>query len=192
MNIVVYCGSGSGDDPRFTEAARVLGTWIAEAGHALVYGGSSIGLMGEVSRAALDAGGVVIGVEPRFFIEMGVEQHDLTELIVVETMSERKAKMIELGDAFVALPGGMGTLEEISEIMSRVRLGLGPDACYLLNIGGYYDSLKRFLRDALDHGFVDPPEFEHCFFPESIEEFAALVASERSRVASPHRCDLNV
>ena len=110
MNIVVYCGSGSGDDPRFTEAACELGTWIAEAGHSLVYGGSSIGLMGEVSRAALDAGGAVIGVEPRFFIEMGVEQHNLTELIVVETMSERKAKMIELGDAFVALPGGMGTL----------------------------------------------------------------------------------
>lgn len=192
MNITVYCGSSMGADPRFAEAAHELGAWIGSQGHALVYGGSSIGLMGIVARTVMEAGGRAYGVEPRFFVDAGVAQCDLTELFVVESMSERKAKMIELGDAFVALPGGMGTLEEISEIMSRVRLGLGPDACYLLNIGGYYDSLKRFLRDALDRGFVGPPEFEHCFFPESIEEFAALVASERSRVASSYRCDLNV
>ena len=178
MNIVVYCGSGSGNDLRYTEAARELGAWIAREGHALVYGGSAIGLMGEVSRAALGAGGAVIGVEPAFFLDMGVEQHDLTELIEVETMSERKAKMIELGDAFVALPGGMGTLEEISEIMSRIRLGLGPSECYLLNIGGYYDNLIAFLRDAYDHEFVNRPEFDCCFFPETVGEFAETFTRE--------------
>lgn len=175
MNIVVYCGSSSGSNPRFAKAAHDLGTWVAQCGHTLVYGGSSIGLMGSVSRAALDAGGTVVGVEPRFFIEMGVEQHDLSELIVVETMSERKAKMIELGDAFVALPGGMGTLEEISEIMSRIRLGLGQNACYLLNIDGYFDALQQFLQTALETGFVNQPEFDRCFFPTSVSEFAALL-----------------
>ena len=180
MNIVVYCGSGSGTNPRFAAEARALGTWIAQAGHRLVYGGSSIGLMGEVSRAALDAGGEVVGVEPRFFIEMGVEQHDLTELVVVETMSERKAKMIELGDAFVALPGGIGTLEEISEIMSRIRLGLGPDECYLLDVDGYYTSLRRFLDDALACGFIDDPEFGSCYFPASVPDLVALMEAKPS------------
>ncbi len=102
MNITVYCGSNPGADPRFAEAARELGTWIGASGHCLVYGGSSVGLMGAVSRAALDAGGRVEGVEPQFFIDAGVAQHDLTELHVVETMGHRKAMMIELGDAFVA------------------------------------------------------------------------------------------
>ena len=124
MNITVYCGSNFGDNPHFEEAAHDLGAWIARAGHTLVYGGSSVGLMGAVSRAAIEGGAPVIGVEPEFFIEAGVAQHDLTELIVVETMGERKSKMIELGDAFVALPGGVGTLEEISEIFTRVRLAV--------------------------------------------------------------------
>ena len=94
MNITVYCGSNFGDNPHFEEAARNLGAWIARAGHALVYGGSSVGLMGAVSRAAIEGGAPVIGVEPAFFIEAGVAQHDLTELIVCDTMGERKAKMI--------------------------------------------------------------------------------------------------
>lgn len=92
MNITVYCGSNFGDNPHFEEAARNLGAWIARAGHALVYGGSSVGLMGAVSRAAIEGGAPVIGVEPAFFIEAGVAQHDLTELIVCDTMGERKAK----------------------------------------------------------------------------------------------------
>ena len=147
MNITVYCGSNFGDDPRFEEAARDLGAWIARAGHTLVYGGSSVGLMGAVSRAAIDGGAPVIGVEPAFFIEAGVAQHDLTELFVTDTMGERKAKMIELGEVFVALPGGVGTLEEISEILTRVRLDLGPHECFLLNIDGFYDPLAAFLLE---------------------------------------------
>ena len=109
-----------------------MGAWSARAGHTLVYGGSSVGLMGAVSRAAIEGGAPVIGVEPAFFIEAGVAQHDLTELFVCDTMGERKAKMIELGHAFVALPGGVGTLEEISEIFTRVRLDMGPHVgCWL-------------------------------------------------------------
>lgn len=108
------------------------GAWIGDSGNTLVYGGSSVGLMGLISRVVLEHGGEVYGVEPQFFTDAGVEQQDLTELYVVENMSERKAKMIELGDVFVALPGGVGTLEEISEIMSRIRLHLTPGPCFAL------------------------------------------------------------
>ncbi|WP_162610956.1 LOG family protein [Gordonibacter sp. An230] len=151
MNITVYCGSNRGINPRFADAASELGTWITENGHTLVYGGSSVGLMGALSRATLDAGGEVHGVEPGFFVEAGVAQHDLTELHVVDTMSERKAKMVELGNAFVALPGGVGTLEEASEILARIRLGFDPAECFLLNIDGFYDPppSKRFSTPCL-------------------------------------------
>ena len=176
MNITVYCGSALGTNPHFEQAARELGTWIGSNGHSLVYGGSSVGIMGIVSGAALACGGTVIGVEPRFFIEAGVAQHDLTELIVVETMSERKAKMVELGDAFIALPGATGTLEEISEIMSRVRLGISHEPCMLLNIDGFYNQLASQLDTAVANGFMEQRERDAIKFPTSVEEAIALLA----------------
>ncbi|MEC4174963.1 TIGR00730 family Rossman fold protein [Adlercreutzia sp. R7] len=187
MNITVYCGSNFGDDPRFEEAARALGAWIARAGHTLVYGGSSVGLMGTVSRAVIEGGAPVIGVEPAFFIEAGVAQHDLTDLIVCDTMGERKAKMIELGNVFVALPGGVGTLEEISEIITRVRLDLGPHECFLLNIDGFYDPLAAFLASMVDHRFFDQCDLDRCHFPRTVEELEHLVATADERSAL--RCD---
>ena len=183
MNITVYCGSNPGADPRFAEAARELGTWIGASGHCLVYGGSSVGLMGAVSRAALDAGGRVEGVEPQFFIDAGVAQHDLTELHVVETMGHRKAMMIELGDAFVALPGGVGTLEEISEVMSQIRLRMGPARCHLLNLGGFYDPLAELLRAMVDQGFLDDYELDRICFPASMGELEALLAEDAADLA---------
>lgn len=183
MNITVYCGSNPGADPRFAEAARELGTWIGASGHCLVYGGSSVGLMGAVSRAALDAGGRVEGVEPQFFIDAGVAQHDLTELHVVETMGHRKAMMIELGDAFVALPGGMGTLEEISEVMSQIRLRMGPARCHLLNLGGFYDPLAELLRAMVGQGFLDDYELDRICFPASVGELEALLAEDAADLA---------
>lgn len=177
MNVTVYCGSSIGDNPHFEEAACELGAWIARAGHTLVYGGSSIGLMGAVSRTAIKDGADVIGVEPRFFIDAGVAQHDLTELIVTDTMGQRKAKMIELGDMFVALPGGVGTLEEISEIFTRVRLDLGPHECFLLNIDGFYDPFRAFLQSTVDHGFFDQCDLDRCHFPRSVDELAQLADS---------------
>lgn len=179
MNITVYCGSNPGANPQFMRVARELGTWIAKAGHALVYGGSSVGLMGAVSQAAIDAGGRVYGVEPQFFIDAGVAQHDLTELHIVQTMSERKAKMIELGDAFVALPGGVGTLEEISEITSRVRLGMDPSECYFLNIDGFYDALKTLLHEMLAQGFLDQIDLDRYHFPETLEQLATQIEHAR-------------
>ena len=164
MNITVYCGSSTGNDPAFSQTARELGRWIADAGHSLVYGGSAIGLMGIVAGSALQGGAHVTGVEPRFFLESPIAQHDLPELIPTDTMEERKAKMIELGDAFIALPGGLGTLEEMSEIMSRIRLRLTTAPCIFLNINGYYDELKAFLDKAADSGFVDPYEYGEIHF----------------------------
>lgn len=185
MNITVYCGSSDSPNTHFEAAARELGRWIAQQGHTLVYGGSSVGLMGTISRTVLDAGGSVIGVEPRFFIEAGVAQHDLTELYTVDTMSERKAKMIELGDAFVALPGGVGTLEEISEIMSCIRLGLGVAACYLLNVDGFYDNLKAFLVHMVEQGFLDEIDLTRICFPASVSELVAMLDDAQTRDTQP-------
>lgn len=186
MNITVYCGSNFGDNPHFEEAARNLGAWIARAGHTLVYGGSSVGLMGAVSRAAIEGGTLVIGVEPAFFIEAGVAQHDLTELFVCDTMGERKAKMIELGEAFVALPGGVGTLEEISEIMSLIRLGKTAAPCCFLNIGAYYDSLRAFVGTMLEQGFIAQDDFDRYLFPATVGECAAIIERAQSAPAQPH------
>lgn len=186
MNITVYCGSSMGKDPRFAHAARDLGEWIGSQGHALVYGGSSIGLMGIVARATMKAGGQAYGVEPRFFIDAGVAQCDLTQLFVVESMAERKAKMVELGEAFVALPGGAGTLEEISEIMSLIRLGKTAAPCCFLNIGGYYDSLRAFFETMLDQGFIAQDDFDRYRFPATVGECAAIVERAFSVPDRPH------
>ncbi len=175
MKITVYCGSTFGINAAFEEAASALGRWIAQSGHTLVYGGSSVGLMGVVSRTVLEAGGIVEGVEPQFFIDAGVAQHDLSSLFVVDTMSERKALMIELGDVFVALPGGIGTLEEISEIMSRVRLGLGPDCCYVLNIDGFYDPFKQLLEAMVAQRFLDATDLDVFHFCENVDELTRLI-----------------
>ena len=156
-----------------------MGRWIGESGNRLVYGGSSVGLMGVVSRAALDAGAEVDGVEPQFFIDAGVEQHDLTNLYIVQTMAERKTKMIELGDVFVAMPGGVGTLEEISEIASRVRLNLGQDVCYLLNVDGFYEPLRAQLELMEREGFISPEDSRRYRFVPSVGELVGLIGGSQ-------------
>lgn len=178
MNITVYCGSNKGKNPHFAQAAHRLGKWIGENGHSLVYGGSSIGLMGVVARAVLENGGSVQGVEPQMFYDAGVAQSGLTELHVVESMSQRKAKMIELGALFVALPGGVGTLEEISEIMSRIRLGQTAGLCCLLNIDGFYSPFKAYLRGMVDEGFIKQADFDRYRFPSSVDELTAIIEQE--------------
>lgn len=176
MNIAVYCGSSPSALPELKEAARILGTWIGTSGNALVYGGSSIGLMGEVSAATLAAGGHAYGVEPQFFIEAGVAQHDLTHLYVVDTMEERKAKMIELADVFVALPGGVGTLEEIAEIMSRIRLQMTPGPCYFLDMNGFYTGMRTLLERMVHAQFIEGAQSSAAFvFAQSVEELIALL-----------------
>ena len=123
MNITVYLGASRGNSPALEQAVRALGAWIGESGNSLVYGGSKSGLMGVLAESTLHAGGRVTGVEPQFFIDAELQYDAIDELIVTETMAERRTKMIELGDAFIAMPGGTGTLEEISEVMSMRALG---------------------------------------------------------------------
>ena len=145
MNITVYLGSSIGDDPDYRKEAEHLGEWIGKNGHRLVYGGSHLGLMGVLSNAVLDSGGTVTGVMPEFMIASGRAGGKSIELIRVKDMAERKKKMLELGDAFIALPGGPGTLEEISEAISQSRLGRSEKECFLYDVDGYYDDLRRML-----------------------------------------------
>ncbi len=155
-SICVFCGSSSGDNPRFGDAARDTGRAIARRGWTLVYGGGRVGLMGVLANAALEAGGEVVGVIPRFLYEWEVGHDGLTRLEIVETLTERKQRMGELSGAFLSLPGGIGTLDELFEAWSWAQLGLQPKRSALLNVAGYYDGLVAFLDRATASGFMKP------------------------------------
>jgi len=154
VRVCVYCGSSAGDDPRFAAVARAFGAALARAGIGVVYGGGRIGLMGAVADAALEAGGEVIGVIPRFLQEREVA-HRGVDLRVVESMHERKQLMSELSDAFVALPGGFGTFEEFFEIVTWVQLRLIDAPCIIANVDGYYDALVALIDGAVANGFIN-------------------------------------
>ena len=175
MNITVYLGANEGNDPSLRKEVRELGTWIGESGNRLVYGGSKSGLMGEIAESVLQAGGEVTGVEPQFFIDKGYEYDEITTLIVTRDMTERKTKMIELGDAFIAFPGGTGTLEEISEIMSKVSLKQLAAPCILYNLNGYYDHLKALLAHMIDMGLSTPERQEGIYFAETLDDIRAIL-----------------
>jgi len=152
--LCVYCGSNPGRQPVYREAAAALGRELVERNIALVYGGASIGVMGAVADAVLQNGGEVIGVIPQSLATREVAHTQLSELIVVTSMHERKAMMAELSDGFVALPGGWGTFEEIFEILTWAQLGIHAKPCGLLNVANYYDHLALFLQHAMDERFV--------------------------------------
>lgn len=154
--ICVFCGSSDGDSPLFTEAARRLGTLLAERNIRVVYGGGCIGLMGAVADAAMAAGGEVDGVIPHHLMEKEIGHAGVTQLHLVDTMHERKALMADLSDGFVALPGGLGTLEELFEIWTWAQLGLHTKPVGLWNVADYYHDLIRFLDNAVNRGFVKP------------------------------------
>ena len=175
MNITVYLGASEGNDPALRMAVEKLGQYIGQNGHSLVYGGSKSGLMGALARSALDAGAVVIGVEPSFFIDEMLQYEDLTELIVTETMAERKTKMIELGDAFIAFPGGTGTLEEISEVMSKVSLKQLDAPCILYNLNGYYNDLQALLRHMIRKGLSSEERQKGIYFAATLEDIRAIL-----------------
>ena len=175
MNITVYLGSNEGKTPGLKYAVRELGTWIGSAGHTLVYGGSKRGLMGELAESVLLAGGEVIGVEPQFFLDMGFDYPEITRLIATKDMSERKAKMIELGDAFIAFPGGTGTLEEISEIMSKVVLGHLQTPCIVYNLNGYYDSLRALLDRMVEEELSSTEKLKGISFVRDLDEIREIL-----------------
>ncbi|MHC4993639.1 MAG: LOG family protein [Planctomycetota bacterium] len=154
LNVCVFCGSKHGANPAYTVAARELGALLAARGLGLIYGGGDIGLMGEIANATLEASGAVIGVIPESLDEHEVTHRGVTELHVVGSMHERKALMADRADAFIALPGGFGTFEELFEILTWAQLGLHAKPCGLLNVEGFYDPLIEFLDHAVEHGFL--------------------------------------
>ena len=176
MNITVYLGANKGIDDTFSIAVRELGKWIGANGHTLIYGGSKTGLMGELAESVLMEGGRVTGVEPQFFVEAEVQYDEITELIVTKDMTERKTKMIELGDAFIAFPGGTGTLEEITEVMSKLSLNQLSAPCIFYNLNGYYDSIKEFLSHMVAMGLSTNERKKDIYFASDLTEVVAVLS----------------
>ena len=177
MNITVYLGANEGNDPGLRKAVEELGTWIGSSGNALIYGGSRSGLMGALADSVLRSGGAVTGVEPRCFIESEFQHDGLTELIVTEDMAERKRRMIELGDAFIAFPGGTGTLEEITEVMSKVSLKHLDAPCILYNLNGYYNALQALLEQMIEKGLSSRARQEGIYFAESLDQIRRILSA---------------
>lgn len=156
-SVCVYCGSSPGRSPVYINAAKDLGAEFGQRGMTLVYGGSTIGLMGEVARSAIASGGKVIGVITQALLAQKVGFDGLTDLRVVKDMHERKSVMAELSGGFIALPGGYGTYEEFFEMLTWLQLGIHSKPCGFLNVGGYYDKLLEFLDHAVDEEFIHKP-----------------------------------
>lgn len=156
MRLCVFCGSSPGRDSSYLDAARALGETLAREKIGLVYGGASVGLMGAVADAALGGGGEVIGVMPQSLVDKEIAHNNLPDLRIVGSMHERKALMAELSDGFVALPGGLGTFEELFEVWTWAQLGYHRKPCALLNVSGFYDKLAGFLDEVVERGFVKP------------------------------------
>ena len=176
MNIAVYCGSSAGGAGVYTERAGELGRWIGEAGHTLVYGGSNTGLMGAVADGALGAGGRVVGVMPgNVPLIMSRRHAGLTEAVVTDSIAERRSEMIRRADAFIALPGGLGTLDEISEILSLESLGLVRGPVVLYDVDGYYGPLRAVLENILDAGFGRREYLANVLFSDDLEEIGQFL-----------------
>ncbi|MDG2238338.1 MAG: TIGR00730 family Rossman fold protein [Arenicellales bacterium] len=154
MRLCVFCGSKPGDNPAYVEAAAELGRKLAEQQISLVYGGASVGLMGVIADATLQAGGDAIGVIPQSLVDKEIAHPDLTQMYVVSGMHERKALMADLSDGFIALPGGIGTLEELFEIWTWAQLGMHHKPCVLLDVAGYYNQLIGFLDQMTQAGYL--------------------------------------
>ena len=167
--ICVFCGSSPGNDPAYAELAHAVGEGLARRGIGLVYGGGRVGLMGVVADAALAEGGEVIGVIPRAMVDRELAHSGATELRIVTTLHERKAVMAELSDAFIALPGGLGTLEELAEVVSWAQLELHAKPIGLLNVDGYYDHLIAMIDHMVSEGFLKPAYREMVLVDDDLE-----------------------
>lgn len=169
-SIAIFCGSSLGTDQIFADVAELTGETIAKQGKTLVYGGGRSGLMGIVADSALAAGGKVIGVIPQGLVDRELAYPDLTELYIVKNMHERKTKMSELSDGFIALPGGAGTIEEIFEQWTWAQLGIHLKPCAFLNVEGFYDDLLKFIQLTTDKGFSKARFTDQLIDSASIEE----------------------
>jgi uncharacterized protein (TIGR00730 family) len=183
--VAVFCGSSAGNRPAYAEAARALGRALAGRGIGLVYGGGRVGLMGVVADTVLQAGGEAIGVIPEPLLRREVGHVGLSELVVVDSMHARKARMADLSDAFVALPGGFGTLEELLEVITWSQLGIHPKACALLDVAGFFDPLLRMFDHAVEEGFVRPAHRSLVVVERDPERLLDRLAAFRAPPAEP-------
>lgn len=177
QSLCIYCGSSTGTNPRFLEEAKAAGAQIAAEGLTLVYGGGRVGLMGAVADAALAAGGKVVGVMPADLVSQEIAHTGLSDLIVVNSMHERKWRMAELSDGFLCLPGGPGTFEEIFEQWTWALLGFHAKPCGFVNIDGYYEALRTTIQQMADNGFIAQRYVDMLVYadstPQAIERFRA-------------------
>lgn len=175
--LCVFCGSRFGVDPAAREAAVRLGELLARQDITLVYGGGGVGLMGLVANATLDAGGRVVGIIPEFLLQREAGHPALSETIVVKTMHERKLQMFERSDAFIVLPGGIGTLEELFEVLSWRTLGLHTKPIVIVDQGGYWEPLAALLRSIVEGGFADRTHLDHLAFVGDLKEVLPAIAA---------------
>ena len=177
MKITVFCGANNGRNEAYKENAIELGKWIAYNNHTLVYGGGKVGLMGVIADTVLENDSEVIGIMPQFLVDREISHTGITEFIIVDDMSVRKEKLVNLGDVFVALPGGPGTLEEISQVISWVRVGKKDAPCILMNVDGYYDFLEQYFDKMVEEGFLTIDDRERTLFTDSIAEMQEFIVS---------------
>jgi uncharacterized protein (TIGR00730 family) len=178
--VCVFCGSSAGASPRYSELAQRMGAILAHRQLTLVYGGGNVGLMGVLANAVLDAGGDVIGVIPQALADLEVAHTGLPDLRIVGSMHERKALMADLSDGFIALPGGIGTLEELCEILTWAQLGMHAKPCGLLNVQGYYDHLTTFLDHAVGERFFRVEHRAMLLVDDDPEQLLARFAAYRA------------
>ena len=175
MRITVFCGANNGKSELYIKNATELGEWIADNNHTLVYGGGKIGLMGVIADTVLENRGEVIGIMPQFLVDREISHTGITEFIIVDDMSDRKTKLVDFGDVFIALPGGPGTLEEISQVISWVRVGKKDAPCILMNVDGYYDFLEQYFDKMVAEGFLTIEDRKNTLFIDNIEEMERFI-----------------
>ena len=175
MKITVFCGANNGRNEAYKENAMEVGKWIATNNHTLVYGGGKVGLMGIIADTVLEKNSEVIGIMPQFLVDREISHTGITEFIIVDDMSIRKEKLIGLGDVFVALPGGPGTLEEISQVISWVRVGKKDAPCILMNVDGYYDFLEQYFDKMVKEGFLTKEDRARTLFAKSVSEMGEFI-----------------
>jgi len=185
LSLCVYCGSREGRNPRYALAADTVGTRIGQAGWQLVYGGGRAGLMGRVADAAIAAGARTVGVIPQSLMQRELGHAGLDELHVVQTMHERKQMMAERSDAFLALPGGIGTFEELFEVWTWRQLGYHDKPVALLNVDGYYDPLIAFLAQTEQQGFVSPEQSRLLLVDSDMERLLARISEAAAQAKLP-------
>ena len=188
-SLCVFCGSRFGADSSVRDVAVRTGELLAREGITLVYGGGGVGLMGLLANAALKAGGRVVGIIPQFMLQREAGHPALTETVVVETMHERKLQMFERSDAFVVLPGGIGTLEELFEVLSWRTLGLHTKPIVIVDQGGYWRPLAALLRSVVDGGFADRSHLDHVAFIDDLADLLPTIAAMPREVGLEKRLD---